>query len=211
MSNPKQSILALSALTIGFSIVAVHAASTSNNQHKMQNHGSMDHSQMSNAGAYQKSGTKEAGPKEAGQSAFATIAEIVAILQKDPATDWSNVNISALREHLVDMDALTLKAKAAQETSQNTITFTVTGSGRVRQAIQTMVSAHSGVLAATFGWSVKSHVTEEGAVMAISSDNPSALKTIKALGFFGVMAMGAHHQAHHLAMAKGDTSVHGSH
>jgi hypothetical protein len=45
-------------------------------------------------------------PKEAGQSAFAATAEIVALLSNDPQTDWSKVNIAALRQHLVDMNAL---------------------------------------------------------------------------------------------------------
>jgi hypothetical protein len=54
-------------------------------------------------------------PAEAGQGAFAAIAEIVALLEADPNTDWSKVNIAALREHLVDMDELTLNAVAQEE------------------------------------------------------------------------------------------------
>ena len=45
-----------------------------------------------------------------GQDAFGAIQEIVGILEADPNTDWSKVNISALREHLVDMNEVTLKA-----------------------------------------------------------------------------------------------------
>ncbi len=36
-------------------------------------------------------------PKEAGQSAFAAIHEIVVMLEGDPKTDWSKVDIDALR------------------------------------------------------------------------------------------------------------------
>src|SRR5665213_2414926 len=43
-------------------------------------------------------------PTQPGQSAFAAIQEIVAILEADPKTDWSRVNIEALRQHLIDMD-----------------------------------------------------------------------------------------------------------
>ena len=35
-----------------------------------------------------------------GQDAFAAIQEIVEILAADPKTDWSKVNIDALRQHL---------------------------------------------------------------------------------------------------------------
>ncbi|MEM7724639.1 MAG: hypothetical protein AAF376_20080, partial [Pseudomonadota bacterium] len=32
------------------------------------------------------------GPQETGQSAFAAMAEIVALLRADPDTDWANVD-----------------------------------------------------------------------------------------------------------------------
>lgn len=44
------------------------------------------------------------------QSAFAALAEIVAILESDPHTDWSSVSIDTLRTHLVDMEQLTLSS-----------------------------------------------------------------------------------------------------
>ena len=49
-------------------------------------------------------------PVEGGQSAFAAIQEIVGILENDPHTDWSKVDIEALRQHLIDMDNVTLRA-----------------------------------------------------------------------------------------------------
>ena len=49
-------------------------------------------------------------PESSGQSAFGAIAEIVQILEEDPATDWSRVDIDALREHLIDMEELVLHA-----------------------------------------------------------------------------------------------------
>ena len=56
-------------------------------------------------------------PTETGQSAFAVIAEIVAILDAEPNIDWSSVYIDALREHLIDMDELTLRAHAQKRRS----------------------------------------------------------------------------------------------
>ena len=47
---------------------------------------------------------------ETGQSQFVAIAEIVSLLRNDPETDWSQVEIKALRDHLVDMDNVTTKA-----------------------------------------------------------------------------------------------------
>ena len=51
-------------------------------------------------------------PTMPGQDAFGAIQEVVQILDADPTTDWSKVNISALREHLIDMNEVTLHAAA---------------------------------------------------------------------------------------------------
>ena len=42
--------------------------------------------------------------REVGQSAFVAISERSTRLQDDPETDWSQVSIDRLRDHLVDMD-----------------------------------------------------------------------------------------------------------
>jgi hypothetical protein len=60
-------------------------------------------------------------PTMPGQDAFGTIQEIVQILQSDPKTDWSKVNIDALRQHLIDMNEVTLRAAAAQRMIDNGI------------------------------------------------------------------------------------------
>ena len=54
-----------------------------------------------------------ATPTLPGQDAFGAIQEILRILEADPGTDWSRVNIDALREHLIDMNEVTLHADAA--------------------------------------------------------------------------------------------------
>ena len=41
------------------------------------------------------------------------------LLEADPATDWSKVNIGALREHLIDMNEVTLHAAAHEKPLDN--------------------------------------------------------------------------------------------
>ena len=53
-------------------------------------------------------------PTLPGQDAFGAIQEVVQILESDPTTDWSKVNIAALREHLIDMNEVTLHAAATE-------------------------------------------------------------------------------------------------
>lgn len=52
-------------------------------------------------------------PHEAGQSAFAAIQEIVMLREADRKTDWSRVDIEGLRQHLIDMQNVTLGTKVS--------------------------------------------------------------------------------------------------
>jgi hypothetical protein len=143
------------------------------------------------------------GPREAGQSAFAALAEVVALLGADPNTDWTRVDIAALREHLVDMDEVTLHARASVEPVPGGITAEVEGEGRTREAIHRMVPAHAVELEGMGIWEARAEVTPRGARLVVRSDDPAVESRIRGLGFFGLLAVGDHHQPHHLAIARG--------
>ena len=144
-------------------------------------------------------------PLEAGQAAFAAIAEIVALLDTDPDTDteWSTVNLTALREHLVDMNELTLEATVSEEMLADGIEIMVAGEDRTRVAIQRMVPAHAAELDAMASWSASAETTAEGAKLIVTSPDPAMQAKIIGFGFFGLMATGNHHQRHHIAIARG--------
>ena len=160
----------------------------------------MDHAQH---GAHQTKSSAASLPTETGQSAFAAIQEIVAMLSADPATDWSKVDIDGLRTHLVDMDELTRNATAETTAIKNGLSIRVTGKDRTLSAVQTMVPAHAAELDKIAGWSVQAEATEDGATLTVVGSGPAEVRKIEALGFFGLMATGAHHQEHHWAMATG--------
>lgn len=142
-------------------------------------------------------------PTSPGQDAFGAIQEVVQILEADPKTDWSKVNIGALREHLIDMNEVTLNAKASERMLDNGIEVTMTGDGRTRDAIKRMVPAHVRELSA-HGWDAKTEDLPNGVKMTVMTSATQPLAKLKALGFIGIMAQGAHHQPHHLMMAKGE-------
>ena len=144
------------------------------------------------------------GPQETGQSGFAALAEIVAILREDPETDWSTVNIAALRRHLVDMDLLTTAAEVTLTTDPEGARFEISGTGRVLEAIRAMVPAHAPFLAAETGWNVSTEEIGNGIALIVDGDATQ----IQALGFFGMMTIGAHHQEHHLMLARGGEPHH---
>jgi hypothetical protein len=142
-------------------------------------------------------------PTLPGQDAFGTIQEIVRILEADPNTDWSTVDIAALREHLIDMNEVTLHALAEEKALDNGVEITVTGQGRTADAIKRMVPAHAHELSA-MGWNATTEDLPNGVKLVVISDDPAQATKLKALGFMGVMVQGSHHQRHHLMMARGE-------
>jgi hypothetical protein len=143
-------------------------------------------------------------PTMPGQDAFGTIQEIVRILESDPKTDWSKVDLEALRQHLIDMNDVTLKSNATTETVEGGITVTVTGAGRAAEAIKRMVPAHTGELNKMNGWRATAEKLSDGVRLTVTADDPAQIMHIRGLGFIGLMVSGAHHQPHHLSMAKGE-------
>ena len=139
---------------------------------------------------------------EPGQSAFAAIAEIVAVLKADPNTDWSKVNIDGLRAHLRDMDIVTIDSVTETIEVDGGLRFVVTGDGDVADAIRRMAIAHAGMMDGVDGWVYSTEVVPNGAAMTVTVPEGDFAK-LKALGFYGIMASGMHHQPHHWAMATG--------
>ena len=146
-------------------------------------------------------------PTMPGQDAFGTIQEVVQTLQADPATDWSKVNIAALRQHLIDMNEVTLHAVTAERMLDNGIEIAVTGEGRTLEAIKRMVPAHVSELR-EIGWNAKSDDLSTGVKLTVMANETQPRAKLKALGFMGIMVQGAHHQPHHLMMAKGEFTMH---
>lgn len=150
----------------------------------------------------------DGAPGEVGQGAFAAIQEVVALLEEDPGTDWGRVDINALREHLLDMDRVTLDSTVTQWDLPAGVRLDVTGPGGAREAVRRMVAAHAQSVHGTNGWQVTWSEIPDGVRIDVEAPDPGEARHVQALGFFGFLATGAHHQAHHLAIAKGDTHVH---
>lgn len=143
-------------------------------------------------------------PAEPGQAAFAAIQEIVGELQADTKTNWSKVDIDALRQHLIDMDEVTMRATAVKEPIDNGLRIKVTGEGRTLEAIQRMVPDHARAIDGMHGWTVRTAALPNGVELIVTAATPADVQEIRALGFMGIMVQGSHHQMHHLAMARGE-------
>jgi hypothetical protein len=146
-------------------------------------------------------------PTMPGQDAFGAIAEIVRILEADPATDWSKVDIERLRQHLIDMNEVMLRAAVKQTPVPDGLAMEVTGTGRTEQAIRAMVVPHAVELDRMPEWSARTELIAGGVRLIVATkkpEDPKVLARIRGLGFAGLITEGAHHQRHHLAMAKGE-------
>ncbi|GLO68985.1 hypothetical protein MACH17_05020 [Phaeobacter inhibens] len=155
------------------------------------------------SGAMAQHAHTSGSPNETGQSQFAAIAEIVTLLRDDPDTDWAQVDIKALRDHLVDMDNVTTRASVERKVDGLSVTFTVTGDDVVESSIRRMVLAHSPMLQGSSDWTVTAGEIDNGASMLVQIGSDEELNQVLGLGFLGLMTIGAHHQQHHLMIATG--------
>ncbi|HYM72604.1 MAG TPA: hypothetical protein VET89_06445 [Stellaceae bacterium] len=145
-------------------------------------------------------------PAMPGQDAFGAIQEIVGILDADPTTDWSKIDLEALRQHLIDMNEVTLKADAVAKPIDGGLEIAVTGTDRTLVAIQRMVPAWASTMNGHRGWSTKIAALPNGELLTVTATEPKEVQHIRGLGFIGLLVSGSHHQPHHLAMAKGEFS-----
>ena len=152
-------------------------------------------------------GVVGAGPTQPGQDAFGAIAEVVQILEADPATDWDKVDIERLRQHLIDMNEVVLRSMVKPNPVAGGLAMDISGSGRTEQAIRAMVIPHAAELDRMAEWSAKTKTIPGGVrltVIAKRADDVKLVARIRGLGFAGLITEGPHHQPHHLAMARGE-------
>lgn len=143
-------------------------------------------------------------PREAGQDVFAALREVIQRLELDPSTDWSKVNIGALRAHLVDMDNVMLRAEARATDIPQGVRFDVTATDpAVVASIRRMVTAHARTDDGGVARRMEARELPQGASLTVTGAGPDELVRLRALGFFGLISQGDHHGPHHLAMASG--------
>jgi hypothetical protein len=183
-------IMTATLLLVSGPVFAQHA-----NTGGAHNHAGMSQHEMPAAAS-------QSASKEPGQAAFAAIQEIVQILEADPQTDWSKVNIEGLRQHLIDMDNVTMRATVTAVPVESGVRYTVTGTGPVRDSIRRMVSAHAATMNGVDGWTFSAEEIDNGATLTAIVPAADVVK-VRALGFIGVMTHGMHHQEHHMMLARG--------
>ncbi len=185
-------LVRLDLIALGFALALIAPSAA---QAQTRHPAAMPHHDMSAGGAT---------PTLPGQDAFGAIQEIVRILEADPHTDWSKVDLEALRQHLIDMNEITLKAEAAPKQIDGGLEIAVTGSGRTLVAIQRMVPEWAKMANGHDGWSAKAAPLPNGELVTVTATSPKEIQHIRGLGYIGLLASGQWHQPHHLMIAKGE-------
>ena len=188
----------------GFIISAIGVTDIALAKTTIMDHSTMNHNKMM---LNTKTNNKKSSMPvlEPGQSAFAAIAEIVAKLESNPDTNWNVVDIKGLREHLRDMNVVIIDAVTVAKEIDGGMQFTVTGGVDVKSSIRRMTLAHATFMNNVNGWEYKAKKVDGGAVVTVLVP-PQDQAKIKALGFFGMIASGSHHQLHHWKMALGQNA-----
>jgi hypothetical protein len=192
----KNKLIIAAFIVSAIGVTSIASAKTAIMDHSIMNHNKTPHNTTTN---YKKSSMPVLEP---GQSAFAAIAEIVAKLESNPNTNWNVVDIQGLREHLRDMEVVIIDAVTIAKEIDGGMQFTVTGSADVEPSIRRMTLAHGASMNNVNGWKYKAKKVDGGTVVTVLVP-PQDKAKIKALGFFGMIASGSHHQFHHWMMASG--------
>lgn len=140
---------------------------------------------------------------EAGNDVFGTLQEVIRALNENPNTDWSQVDLEALRQHLLDMRDMTLNVDVIEsEALKNGAQWTIQATTKRAQAALTRVlAAHPEQLAHETGWVMTVEHADEKFQIQVTSQHAKDAAKIQGLGYIGIMAYGDHHQPHHWAMA----------
>jgi hypothetical protein len=197
------------ALALALAIVILSQNHNTMNYSDMNHTSGMEHSSDLNLNANSADHTMVRNANsvltESGTDPFAVIQEAIALLEANPATDWSVVNIDALRSHLVAMQDMTLNVTVEQQPINLGFIAVVTPTtNRALESMIQVLSVHPSQMKNETGWDMT--VTNNNGVFTISvtTDQLLDVEKIRGLGYIGIMAYGNHHQPHHWAMASGE-------
>ena len=154
---------------------------------------------------------KSASAPAVSQAAFSTIADIVTRLKADSTTDWSKVNLEALRQHLIDMDDVVMRSAVKQTNVTGGVSLDVTGAGTVATAIRRMLTMHATALSEEGHFVAKASDIPGGVRLVVTAKDPSDARVVamvRGLGFAGLITEGDHHAMHHMMLARGEPMMH---
>lgn len=150
--------------------------------------------------------------KAAGNALFGTIQEVITSLDADPDTDWTKVDLEALRQHLIDMENFSshVDVLSQTDTDKGSLIVIQPTTEAARGSLTRALAAHPGMLNQETGWTMTVSAVGLTYELSVETDKSEEIARLRGLGYIGVMALGDHHQVHHWLMASG-ADPHGEH
>ena len=149
---------------------------------------------------------------ESGNDIFSTIQEVIDKLENNPDTDWSKVNIEALRQHLLDMNDMAMNVEVINQKSlENGLEVTIQSlTPRAEKTLAKVFRVHPIHLKRETSWTMQVVQNKNQFIITTTTEDRNQVKKIIALNYIGLMAYGNHHQPHHWGISTGQ-SPHGKH
>lgn len=143
--------------------------------------------------------------QEPGQAVFGTVQEAIRALEADSTTDWSQVDVDRLRQHLFDMHHVAVNVTVEQKAPvENGVQIRVRPTKEAaRASLDRVLSAHPHMLKQETGWTMQVKEQDDAYILRVTTDDPSETDKIRALGYMGLLAYGQHHQRHHWHLVGG--------
>ncbi len=140
-----------------------------------------------------------------GNEIFGAIQEVIDKLEADPSTDWSKVDLESLRQHLLDMKAFTEEVTVvSQNPYENGIEIKVQPeTQRAANSLKKVFKMHPAMLKKEKGWDMTTKEEDDKWIIIVTTPKANEVEKIRALGYIGILAEGAHHQLHHWMIATG--------
>ncbi|HMK44652.1 MAG TPA: hypothetical protein VK445_11005 [Dissulfurispiraceae bacterium] len=140
-----------------------------------------------------------------GNDAFGAIQEAIRHLDGDPKTDWSKVNLEALRQHLVDMYNFTINVRVlSQKPVENGLETIIQPTTRIaEESLDRVFAVHPRQLKKETGWNMQVEKTGDLFTIRVTTPNEAEVTRMRGLGYIGIMAIGEHHQIHHWGIVTG--------
>lgn len=215
ISNRLQALLVFAVLPLVTARAQEKAAAQTvdcSRVNQVADHATMDHkAHQAQLAACARPASPAQLPTLPGQAAFGAIAEVVRILVADPATDWAKVNVESLRQHLIDMDHVTVRSTIAQRDVPGGFVADITGAGSVTAAIRRMVPTHASMYSSAPDFKATTQEIPGGVrltMVARDTGDTGQVARLRGLGTIGFLVDGDHHTSHHLAIARGDKAAH---
>lgn len=142
---------------------------------------------------------------ESGSPIFAAVQEVIRTLEADSATDWSTVNLEALRQHLIDMHNVAVHVDVVMQlpVDEGVRLRVRPENAEARASLRRVLRAHAEPLQQETGWTMEVESMGEDYEVTVTSSEPADVEKIRALGYIGLLAYGMHHRQHHLEIATG--------